>query len=692
MPSPYPPARRVPTADLLHGHLVTDPYRWLENADSADCATWLDGQAALLAAHAPAWRHRPRLRRLLEEFAADGGPAAGPPVIRGPRSFYLHRAAGQELPVLMTALAGRAPAPLLDPLRLDPSALTTLDAWRPSWTGDLLAYQTSRGGDERPVLQVLDVPRRRVVAGPLHPGRITPIAWLPDDSGFYYLTLSTGPFPLRRQVRLHRLHTADDDAVVFSTAWPHLSIAISPHGHGLSISAAPGAQSGNRLWLAPIVPGQEHILDARLIHDGVRDHTTAMLKSGPAGRLYAVTDAEAPYGRVCAVEPGDPHASRWRTLVTSSAPAVLSGCVPLVGPRRQPYLLVSLISPDGAELRLHDGEGAFLRTVPAPGRGPGTITGLTGPPGGAEAHFTYNDFVTAPAVYRYDPRDQGCRPWRRPGGRQRAPRPANAPTVARLTYPCGQSAGHLYVLARPGPRGPRPAVLTAYGGFGASFRPTYSPTTLAWVAAGGIYAIAAVRGGGEYGTAWHAAGRGVNKPNAVADFIAAARHLIDDGWTTAGQLAIKGASHSGLLVAAALTRAPELFAAAVCSDSVTDLVRYPSFGLGRLWTTELGDPDHPDHLPVLLGYSPYHQVRPGIRYPAVLLTTPRTDPRVDAMHTRKFAAALQHATASEQPILLRCEDGVGHGARAASRWHDLHADALAFCAAHTGLADGPQGA
>ncbi|MEV4582029.1 prolyl oligopeptidase family serine peptidase [Nonomuraea jabiensis] len=698
MPPPtkaYPPARRVPLVQRMHGHLIKDPYRWLEDPGSADCAAWLEGQAALLATHASTWRHRPLLRELLEAFAAGGGaavPVVSPPVIRGPRRFYLRRAAGQEMPVLMTAGAGQAPSPLLDPLALDPSALTTLDAWRPSWSGDLLAYQTSRGGDEQPALHILDVSRRRVIDGPLRPGRITPIAWLPDDGGFYYLTLAAGPFPPRRQVRLHRLGTdPDHDPVVFATDWPHLSIAISPHGHGLTISSAPGAQCGNRLWLSPLVPGREHILDARLIHDGTQAHTTAMIKFGPGGRLYAVTDADAPYGRVCGVEPADPHSSRWRTLITADEPAVLSGCVPLTGPDAQPYLLLSLARPNGAELRLYDGEGGFLDAIPAPGHGPGTITGLTCPPGGDEAYFTYSDFVTAPAVYRFGLRERRCRPWIPPtGDRQTAAtgRPrgqGRAPEVTELSFPCGQSLGHLYVIAQPGRPGPRPAILTAYGGFGASFRPAYSPTTLAWVAAGGIYAVAAVRGGGEYGTTWHAAGRGINKPNAMTDFIAAARHLIELGWTTPGQLAIKGASHSGLLVAAALTRAPELFAAAVCSDAPTDLIRYPRFGLGPWWKAELGDPDLPDHLPVLLSYSPYHQVRPGTPYPAVLLTTPRTDPRVDAMHIRKFTAALQHATGSDRPVLMRCEDGVGHGLRAASRWYDLQADALAFCAGHTGL-------
>ncbi|MGP3683148.1 prolyl oligopeptidase family serine peptidase [Streptomyces sp. IBSNAI002] len=243
----------------------------------------------------------------------------------------------------------------------------------------------------------------------------------------------------------------------------------------------------------------------------------------------------------------------------------------------------------------------------------------------------------------------------------------------------------MYLIMAGNSQGPRPAILTAYGGFGASAAPSYSPSLTAWVQAGGIYAIAQVRGGGERGPAWHAAGRAMNKPNAFADFAAAARWLCTEGHTTPRQLAIKGASHSGLMVAAAITRNPYQYAAAVCSDALTDMTRYPHLGLGTWWTDEFGDPDNPAHLPTLLAYSPYHNTHPGTCYPAVLLTSPRHDTRVGAAHTRKLTAALQHATTPHHPVLLRTEHDIGHGPRAVSRLINLQADTLAFCATHTGL-------
>lgn len=244
----------------------------------------------------------------------------------------------------------------------------------------------------------------------------------------------------------------------------------------------------------------------------------------------------------------------------------------------------------------------------------------------------------------------------------------------------------MFLILPPGhDHGPRPTILTAYGGFGATAAAAYSPTITSWVLAGGIYAIAGVRGGGEHGTSWHAVGSGTNKPHAFADFAAAARWLTTHGWTTPQLLAIKGNSHSGLMVAVAITRNPELYAAAVCSGAPTDMVRYPRFGLGQWWINEFGNPDNPDHLDTLLSYSPYHRVTPGTAYPAILLASARHDPRVGAAHTRKLTAALQHSTSSNKPILLRTEDGIGHGPRAASRTINAEADTLAFCAFHTGL-------
>ena len=243
----------------------------------------------------------------------------------------------------------------------------------------------------------------------------------------------------------------------------------------------------------------------------------------------------------------------------------------------------------------------------------------------------------------------------------------------------------MLVIGKPGEHGPRPTILYGYGGFGQSLTPTYSAFTLAWVEAGGVFVTANLRGGGERGHDWHKAGMLDQKQNVFDDFLAAAESLIAQGWTTSDQLALCGESNGGLLVGAALTQRPELFAAAVLSAPLLDMVRYEQFGLGKSWVPEFGSASDPEQLTNLLAYSPYHRVQPGVKYPAVLFTVFGSDTRVDPLHARKMCAALQHATDGQRPVVLRLEHDSGHAAGAASKGVGLAADMLAFLGHHTGL-------
>ena len=703
LPSPgFPPTRRDTAVEHLHGHAVADPYRWLEDGNGPECEAWLEHQARLYTSRAATWPHRSAWQALLRSATArtDALSAVSPPVWRRGRRFFLRHPPGRPLPVLMTAEPGGPARTLLDPLAGDPSGSTTLDAWRPSPSGELVAYQMSYQGDEHPRLGVVDVSTGHVVDGPLDPGRQTPVAWLADDTAFLYVHTPRGG--TGRRLRLHRVGTAPGrDPVLFTTDLPQLSVTTSPDGRHLMLSASPGATSGNRLWLARAPHHPEQDLRPALVFDGTGDASRAVLKFAPDGRVYAVTDHGAPFGRLCAVDPADPHLRAWTTVVAEEPGSVLSACVTLTEPGTGRLRLLTAHSRHGVSgLRLHTGDGDLLAEVAAPGNG--HVARLTAPPEGASsAWFTYTDFTTPPCVHRFDLATRRCVPDTPPEcdtrGTPSAARSAGRaevrehPRVAQVGYPSfDRTPVRMHLITPPGRTGPLPTLLTAYGGFGASTPPAYSPAIAAWVAAGGAYAIASVRGGGEGGTAWHAAGSGTDKPNAIADFLAAARWLIDQEHTDPDRLAIRGSSHSGFLVAAALTRAPELFAAAVCSDAVTDMLRYERFGIGHLWRQEFGTAEDPDECAALLGYSPYHRVRPGTDYPAVLLTCPRTDPRVDSMHVRKMTAALQHATASDRPVVLRCEDGVGHGPRSLDRSLGLQTDVLAFCAAHTGLVPPPQ--
>ncbi|GAA3419459.1 hypothetical protein GCM10018952_59020 [Streptosporangium vulgare] len=305
----------------------------------------------------------------------------------------------------------------------------------------------------------------------------------------------------------------------------------------------------------------------------------------------------------------------------------------------------------------------------------------TRPEGGHEVWFTYTDSVTPAGVHRYDTRTGRTSPW------SAAPGAVEVPELEARQLVFASADGtpvRMVVLARPG-SGPRPTILYGYGGFGLSLTPSYSSYILPWVEAGGVFALAQLRGGGEKGAAWHRDGMLERKQNVFDDFAAAAEKLVADGWTTPERLGACGESNGGLLVGAALTQRPDLFAAAVCSAPLLDMVRYERSGLGPSWRSEYGSADDPEQLGWLLGYSPYHRVTGGVGYPATLLTTFGGDSRVDPMHARKMCAALQAATSGPRPILLRHEGDVGHGSRSAGRAVDLAADMLAFLAAHTGL-------
>jgi prolyl oligopeptidase len=404
------------------------------------------------------------------------------------------------------------------------------------------------------------------------------------------------------------------------------------------------------------------------------------------------TDADAPRGRIAVADPAAPDLAdraSWQDLIGEDPEAVLRGFAILDGAALQRHggavLLASWTRHALSEITVHDLEtGARLGSVPLPGLG--TAGGMSErPEGGHEAWFGYTDYATPPEVLRFDARSSSVSTWATAPGSV----PVPAVTARQVTYSSADGTPvRMLVISgddAPVPRGPRPAILTGYGGFDISLTPGYTPNVLAWVSAGGVYAIANLRGGSEEGEEWHRAGMLEAKQNVFDDFHAAAQTLIRDGWTAPGRLAISGGSNGGLLVGAALVQWPELFAAVVCSAPLLDMARYERFGLGETWNAEYGTASDAEQLGWLLSYSPYHHAVSGTAYPAVLFTVFTNDTRVDPMHAYKMCAALQHATSSGQPVLLRAEDQVGHGARAVSRTAELAGDTLAFAARYTGL-------
>ncbi|GAA5080612.1 prolyl oligopeptidase [Thermocatellispora tengchongensis] len=684
---PYPPARRDEVLDNLHGTAVPDPYRWLEDPDDPATKEWLAAQSALLDS---ALRRRPKFKERIAELLRSG--TIGPPVWRGERQFFMRRTPDEEHAVLYTVDPGGSERALIDPMRLDPSGLTTLDSWQPDKEGRRLAYQISVGGDEESKLHVLDVATGEVVEGPIDRCRYSPIAWLPGGEAFYYVRrLPPGEVPegeeqFHRRVYLHRVGASaeDDDVLIFGEGLEktnYYGVSVSRDGRWLTISASRGTAPRNDLWVADLSACDPERPELVTVQQDVDAQTS--LSFGRDGRLYVFTDRDAPRARVCVTDPAQPGYEHWRDLIPEDPEAVLSDFA-ILDDLDRPVMLVGWTRHAISEITVHDlVTGERIGEVPTPGLG--TIGGIVEhPDGGHEAWFGYTDNTTPPSIQRYDARTGETTLWAASPGAVEVP----AVDTEQVVYRSADGTEvRMLVISRPGAEGPRPTILYGYGGFGISMTPGYSASILTWVEAGGVYAIAQLRGGGEEGEQWHRAGMLANKQNVFDDFHAAAEHLIATGVTTPEMLGISGGSNGGLLVGAALTQRPDLYAAVVCSAPLLDMIRYEKFGLGATWNVEYGSAEVPEEFAWLHAYSPYHHVREGVAYPATLFSVFQSDTRVHPLHAWKMCAALQHAQSADRPILLRNETEVGHGARAVSKSVDLAADQLSFLADHTGLGE-----
>ena len=690
----YPPAPRLDLTEDLFGHRVADPYRWLEDAGSAETSQWLAAEEELWAAYRAQLPDRDRFAGRVHELMQVG--AVSVPDWRGRTRFYIRRDPGQEHGVLYVA-DDAGERVLIDPVAIDPSGRTTLDGWQPDKEGRLLAYQLSSGGDEESLLRVLDVASGELVDGPIDRCRYSGVAWLPGGKAFYYVrrlppeAVPDGESQYHRRLYLHVVGTAPEtDALVFGEGrdkTTYYGASVSRDGRWLMLWASIGTAPREDVWLADLSasdPAAPAFTPVTVGHDA-----QTSLRAGRDGRLYVFTDLDAPRGRICVADPAAPGPEGWRDLIPEDPSAVLRGFAILDNDDEltRPVLLVSRTRHAVSEVTVHDlATGSRLAALGLPGIG--SVGGIAErPEGGHEAWFGYTDYTTPPVVLRYDATTGAVDTWATSPGSVSDPPAVRA---SQVTFQSADGTDVRMVLLEPGGEGTvrsgeKSTVLYGYGGFDISMTPGYSPSILAWVEAGGVYAIAALRGGSEEGEEWHRAGMLDRKQNVFDDFHAAASYLISSGVTSAERLAAWGGSNGGLLVGAALTQWPSLFSAVVCSAPLLDMVRYERFGLGETWNTEYGSASSATELPWLLAYSPYHRVADGVAYPAVLFTVFTNDTRVHPLHAYKMCAALQHATSSSRPVLLRAEGQVGHGPRAVSLAAALAGDCLAFAAKETGL-------
>ena len=686
----YPAAPRLDLVDDFHGTPVADPYRWLESPDDPRTTEWLAAQSALMSAERETWQHRDRFADRVEQLLGSG--TVSPPYWRGDRYFLSRREPGQQFSVLYVIDPDGTERVLIDPMAIDPTGVTTLDSWQPSKEGDRIAYQLSVGGNEESLLYVMDVDTGEVVEGPIDRCRYSPVAWLLGGRAYYYVRriapelLPESEQNFHRRVYLHRVGTSpDDDVLVFGagmTMTNYYGVEVSRDGHWLQVSASEGTEPRNDLWVADLTQSPAEAPSFTLVQGDVDAQTgLTFLRDG---RVLVSTDLDAPRGRAAVTRPGAWTPEAWTDLIPEDPESVLEAVTVLDGPELDEDLLLVVRTAHGvAHMTLHRAaDGSLVREVPLPGAG--TIGGpVERIDGGPVAWFVFTDHTTVPTVYAFDARTGEVSLHARPPGTVDVP----AVHSQQVTYtsPDGTEVRMFVLSPTAAPDAPRPTILYGYGGFGVPLAPGYSAAILAWVEAGGVWAVASIRGGGEEGEDWHRDGMLGKKQNVYDDFHAAAEWLIDQGWTTAQQLGIYGGSNGGLLVGAAMTQRPDLFNAVVCVAPLLDMIRYTTSELGPTWTVEYGDPEDPEQFGWLIGYSPYHRVVEGTDYPATMFAVFDNDTRTDPMHGRKMCAATQFATSGTRPILLRTEGDVGHGARSLSKSVEETADTLAFFANWTGL-------
>jgi prolyl oligopeptidase len=677
----YPPTRRSDHTDDYHGTLVADPYRWLEDPDSAETRAWIEAQNALtfgLLERIPARQHfQQRLSELWDT------PRCSAPLKRGRHYFQLRNSGLQNQDALYVTEkanpAGDTGRLLLDPNTLSPDGTVSLSEWVPSRDGRWLAYATSQSGSDWLTWRVRDVDRGEDLPDVLEWSKFSSAAWRKDGAGFYYARYNapaqgedfTGVNYYQKLYFHHLGRPQEKDRLIYQRTdqkeWG-FDPQVSDDGHYLVINVWQGTDVRNRLFYQNLECGSP-------VFELIPGLEAGYKFAGNDGSLfYLHTDLDAPRGRLIAVNVDWPVKDQWRELIPQSGDTLQK--VLLV----HDEFVVLYLHDAHHVLRRFDLQGNLLGEIELPGLGAISETGyflnLTGSRKDDELFYGFASFLHAPAVYRYDFHNHESQMLFAPQLDFDA-----SSYITSQVFASGKDSVSIpiFLTHRRGLQmnGENPTLLYGYGGFGISMTPDFKADRLALLESGWVYAWAILRGGGEYGEEWHQAGMLENKPTVFDDFIACAEFLVTHQVTSPGKLAIAGGSNGGLLVGACLAQRPDLFAAALPAVGVMDMLRFHRFTIGWAWVSEYGSADDPAQFNTLYAYSPLHNLHPGTHYPATLITTADHDDRVVPAHSFKFAAALQAAQAGDAPVLIRIQTKAGHGVgkptavqiqEAADRW------------------------
>lgn len=674
----YPRTRRSDQVDDYHGQKIEDPYRWLEELDSEETQAWVTAQSQVTTAYLEQLPARNKLRQRLTKLW--NFERYGLPQKHGNRYFFARNSGLENQNAVYWTEGLNGPTRLLlDPNTLSADGTVALANWVISENGKYMAYGIATAGSDWQEWKILEIDTGRTFAEKLQWVKFSRIAWTPDHLGFFYSRYDE-PKPGEKFTGINHYHKLyyhrlgqpqSEDKLIYQRAdekeWG-FDGEVSEDGKHLIISVWKGTARKNQLFLKRLDKADSPVVELITGFDASYEYL-----AHDGDRILIQTDLDAPRRRVIAITNESSDRSTWQTVVPEQED-VLEGSS-IVGDS----LILHYLQDAKSAVKVYDLAGKLLRQLELPSLG--TVSGFRGKRSESETFFSFTNYTTPASLYHYDLKTGKSTIFRSP----------------KVDFdPSKFESKQVFYTSRDGTKipmmivhkkglvldGNQPTLLYGYGGFEVSLLPSFSVSNVAWVEMGGVYAVPNLRGGGEYGQAWHDLGRHEKKQNVFDDFIAAAQWLIDNKYTNPKKLAIRGGSNGGLLVGACMTQRPELFATAIPQVGVMDMLRYHKFTIGWAWVSEYGSADDPEQFKTLLAYSPLHNLKPGTKYPATLITTADHDDRVVPGHSYKFAAALQACYQEQALALIRIETKSGHGAGTpTSKLIESSADILAFLAA-----------
>jgi len=671
----YPVTRATNQLDTYHGVAVADPYRWLENDNAPETKAWVEAQNRVTFDFLGKIPERGAIHQRLKQLW--NFERYGVPFKEGGRYFFSRNDGLQNQSVLYTLPALDAqPRVLLDPNQLSGDGTVALAGLSVSHDGNYLAYGLSVAGSDWEEWKIRDVRTGRDTGDDLKWIKFSGAAWTRDGSGIFYSRYDEPAAATKmtaanyfQKLYFHRLGTPQSaDRLIYQRAdqkdWG-FGGDVTEDGHYLIISISQGTDRRNRVFYLDLMQPDARVVE--LLNDFDAQYVF-IGNDGPV--LWFRTDLDSPRGRVVAIDTRQPARAQWRELIPQSANTLAEVSV------LNDSFVCSYLKDAHSQVKIFSLQGGLVRDVELPGLG--SAGGFGGKRADTETFYSFTGFTTPGAVYRYDLATGASSVFRQP---KVAFNPDDYETRQVFYASKDGTRVPMFITHKKGLKldGQNPVLLYGYGGFDISITPAFSVANLVWMEMGGVYAVANIRGGGEFGEAWHEGGMKLHKQNVFDDFIAAAEWLVANHYTSSAKLAIAGGSNGGLLVGACETQRPDLYAACLPQVGVMDMLRFNKFTVGWAWMSDYGSPDNEAEFRALRAYSPLHNVRPGTKYPATLILTGDHDDRVVPAHSFKFAAAMQAAQAGGAPVLIRIETRAGHGTgKPTAMLLDEAADKLAF--------------